>query len=181
MLNHTGQSPARWPGNKYLCCTFRSWGQKQKRKQMLPSKRWKSKVRMWDTAARHRSLHTGLTLKQQLFSEAERTSQSFTSRIARNLFACPQSYFQSVFYNGSPTVAANDYKRGVATKPQMKKSLHAVVVAMMKQHQEPLPRWAPVCHFRPAGSTSPAPGGPRPHVAEASRAGSHDKERERPH
>lgn len=70
-------------------------------------------------------------------------------------------------------------KRGVATKPQKKKSLHAVVVAM-KQHQEPLPRRAPVCHFRPAGSTSPAPGGPWPHVAEASRAGSHDKERERP-
>lgn len=55
-----------------------------------------------------------------------------------------------------------------ASKEKKIESLHAVVVVvMMKQHQEPLPRWAPVCHFRPAGSTSPAPGGPRPRVLEA--------------
>lgn len=109
---------------------------------MLPSKRWKCKVRMWDTAARHRSLQTGLMLNQELCYEAERTSRSFTSRITGNLFMFLQSYFQSVFYYGSPAVAASDYKRGVATKPRKKKikSLHAVVVVMMKQHQEPLPR-----------------------------------------
>lgn len=38
---------------------------------MLPSKRWKCKVRMGDTAARHRSLQTGLMLNQELCYEAE--------------------------------------------------------------------------------------------------------------
>lgn len=58
----------------------------KREKKMLPSKRWKCKVRMWDTAARHRSLQTGLMLNQELCYEAERTSRSFTSRITRNLF-----------------------------------------------------------------------------------------------
>lgn len=89
---------------------------------------------MWDTAARHGSLHTGLMLNQDLCYEAERTPDpsdpSFYKVISKVYFNMASQQWQPVITKGAWQQSLKE-----------KQPLHTVVVVVvvMKQHQEPLP------------------------------------------